>query len=474
MPSATHIAEPRWTGAREVMQLSWPIILGTFSYSVMDFADKLMVAQLGPIPLAAIGSAAVWSWTLGTIVFGIVTSAATFVAQSLGRGRPEVCACYAWQAIYVALLAFVVAAVLYPLAGYGFRLMNHEPAVTHLEVTYFRIRLLGYPGMAWVMGLGAFFQAVNHSRVPMYTAFFANACNIGLNYLLIFGKLGFPELGVAGAATATVFAQWLQAVLLTGIFLNAYYHREFGTRTAWRFDKGRTGELLRIGVPAGMSMFIDVANWGVFISFVVGHFGAVALASNNVAVTFMHLSFMPAVGVSQGVAALVGQYIGAGDIPRAKARTYTALRIACMYMAGMGLIFILFGRPLTAALFSDDPAVIDLARWLLVLAGIFQVFDAVAIISMGALRGAGDTRWMMWATFFLAYLGFLPAAFVLAYVFEGGAFGAWVGATVYVVALSSLLFVRFRSERWRHINIFTAAMAQTSGNSTPPAGRSVV
>ncbi len=113
---------------------------------------------------------------------------------------------------------------------------------------------------------------------------------------------------------------------------------------------------------------------------------------------------------------------------------------------------------------------IALASRLLVLAGVFQVFDAVAIISMGALRGAGDTRWMMWATFFLAYVGFLPAAFVLAYVFNGGAFGAWAGATVYVVVLSGLLFWRFLGERWRHINIFTASMEQTAAGTSQPAG----
>ena len=162
----THINEPRWAGLREVMAMSWPIILGSLSHTVMEFMDKFMVAQLGTAPLAAVGSAGLWSFVMSTVIIGIVGCVSTFVGQSLGRGETANCARYAWQGLYVGLGAGLVALVLLPACGPLFRLMNHAPEVTRLELLYFRIRLLGYVPMAWACAFAAFFQAVNRPRIP--------------------------------------------------------------------------------------------------------------------------------------------------------------------------------------------------------------------------------------------------------------------------------------------------------------------
>lgn len=448
--------EPRWEGVREVMGMAWPIVLGSLSFTVMEFCDKWMVSKLGTESLAAVGSAGLWSYTLSTVLLGIVGCVSTFVAQSLGRGETHHCARYAWQGIYLSVIAGLLALLLWPVSGPLFRSMGHGEVVTSLELSYFRIRLFGYIPMAWMTALAAFFQAVNHPRVPMYMAIIANTANIAMNYVFIFGKLGFPALGIQGAAMATVIAQLLQASLLHGVFISRRYHDAFGTRTAHRVDRRRIGELVRIGLPSGMGMFLDIFNWGIFTSFVIGYFGAVALASHNIAVSFLHVSFMPAVGVNQAIAAIVGRWIGRGDVPRAKARTYTAIKICMAYMAVIGLIFAVGGRHLIAAIFSKEPEVILLGWKLLVLAAIFQAFDAVNITCLGALRGAGDTRWVMWATFIGAYAFFLPLALILAFPLKGGAFGAWIGTTAYVILISGVLFRRFQGERWRSINIFTA------------------
>jgi len=198
-----------------------------------------------------------------------------------------------------------------------------------------------------------------------------------------------------------------------------------------------------------------VANWGIFTSFVVGHFGTVALASHNAAMNFMHLCFMPAIGLNQGVAAIVGQYIGRKDPDTAEARTYTAIRIAMVYMFVMGLVFAVFGRGLIHAFFSNDPEVLALGHKLLMLSALFQAFDAINIIASGALRGAGDTRWMAMVMFLFAYLFFLPLSLGLAFLAKWGALGAWIGATAYIIILSGFLFTRFRRGHWRTINIFT-------------------
>lgn len=444
--------------------MAGPIVISAMSFVAMDFADKLMVAQLGTENLAAIGSASIWAYVLGTIILGVVGCVSTFVSQSIGRGEPTRAGAYTWQAFYVSLLAGVLALLLWPLSGTLFGLMGHSEAATKLEIAYFNVRLLGYLPMAWGTALIAFYQGINRPAVTMYVVVVANITNIVFNYGLIYGKLGMPQLGIAGAAWGTILSQYVQALLMHLLFVSRSTDREYHTRETWRFNPHRFWELIRIGAPAGGSMMLDVAIWGIFISFIVGRFGDKALAANNAALSIMHISFVPAIALNQAIAPIVGKWIGSGDIPRAKARTFTALKIGGIYMLVAGIFFAIFGAPIIA-IFNDDPEVILLGWQLLVIAAVFQLSDSTQIVLMGALRGAGDTRWVMMATLIGAYCCFLPLACFLALVYPGGPFWAWVGASIYIIGLSITLMRRFLSERWRHINIFAE---DKSTNTTTP------
>lgn len=455
--AARHKEESRWAGVQEVTVMSGPIILGSLSFAIMEFIDRVMVNKLGTEALAAVGSASIWSYTASTLLLGIVACVGAFVAQCLGRGEHRRCGAYAWQGLYLSLAAGVIAVAFYPLAPFLFGLMGHGDRVTEMELAYFQVRLFSYLPLAFVTTLAAFFQAANYSVVPMFVAIFGTIVNIVLNYMLIFGNWGAPALGIAGAAWATNASMFLQCILLLAIFLSQPFARRFGTRSNTRFDRAMATELLRIGAPSGAMMFLDVANWSIFISFVVGRLGAVPLAANNVALSFMQLAFIPAFALNQGISAIVGQWIGRGDFARARARTYTALRMAMVYMVSLGIFFAVFGAELIGLVFAPEEAlVLQLGHQLLIVAAVFQIFDAVCIVMSGALRGAGDTRWMMWVTFFSAYLVFIPCAIVLAFPLGGGVLGAWIGAAVYILVLSVLMWGRFRGERWREMNIFSA------------------
>lgn len=448
--------EPPLAGVRQVLTMSFPIILGSLSFVIMEFGDKWMVAKVSTEAFAAIGSASIWSFTVATLFVGIIGCVSTFVAQCYGKEDFRGCAVYTWQAIYLALPLGLVALLMLPLSEPLFRSMQHSESLTALEVSYFRIRLLSYIAIGWTTALSGFFQAVNRAWIPMLTTFFGIGLNIFLNWLWIYGNWGFPRLELAGAAWATVTSMYTVLIVMQAIYLLPWFDQRYHTRRAWRFSLPRTRELVRIGLPGGLTHFLDIAVWGIFTSYVIGWFGEVPLAANTAAMVFLHLCFMPAVGLNQGIAAIVGQWIGAGDIARAKARTWTAIKLAMAYMVPTGITLAIFGSQLVS-LFSDQPEVIRLGHKLLILAAIFQAFDAVNITCMGALRGAGDTRFMMWVMFFGSYVAFLPMALVLAFVVSMGAFGAWLGATIYISGLSFVLFRRFNSERWRHINIFSEA-----------------
>ena len=436
--------------------MSGPIILGSLSFAIMEFIDRVMVNRLGTEALAAVGSASIWSYTVSTLLLGIVGCVGTFVAQCLGRGENHRCGAYAWQGLYLSLFAGVIAVAFYPLAPLLFGLMGHEDAVTEMELAYFQVRIFSYLPLAFVTTLAAFFQASNYSIVPMFVAILGTLLNVVLNYMLIFGNWGAPAMGIAGAAWATNASMYVQFFVLFAVFISPMFHRRFGTRSNRGFDRTLATELLRVGAPSGGMMFLDVANWSIFISFVVGRLGAVPLAANNVALSFMQLCFIPAFALNQGISAIVGQWIGRRDFERAKARTYTALRMAMAYMVALGAFFAIFGAELIDLVFAPEEALVrDLGHQLLIVAAVFQIFDAICIVMGGALRGAGDTRWMLMITFVSAYLVFIPSAIVFAFYFNGGALGAWIGAACYICVLSLFMWGRFQGGRWRELNIFS-------------------
>lgn len=447
--------EPRWAGLSEVTKMAWPIIAGSLSFTVMQFVDQALVSRLGDHALAAVGSAGLWSFTFCTFLLGILGCVTTFVGQSYGRGAKENCARYTWQGIYLSLILGALAILLWPVAGKMFQLMGHSEEVTRLEVSYFRVRLLGYFFIAAQGALASFFQSVRHPMIPMWVALIANVVNVVLDVFLIFGVWIFPAWGVAGAAAATVVSLGIQVVLLLWFFLNARYNAEFGTRHTWRFDLAKCNDLFRIGWPNGLTFFLDLFNWTIFTSYVIGKHGPAALAAHTAALALIHLSFMPTLGLNQATAAIVGQYVGEGDIRRARNRTHVALKIAAAYMITVGVLLALYGEHLLVFAFDPSEEVVRLGRVLLVLAAIFQGFDAVNIVLFGALRGAGDTRWTALVAVAWGYGFFLPVAYVFSLVLNYGAIGAWGVLIVYIMGMSGTVALRFRGERWREIKVFS-------------------
>lgn len=467
MTTETNEIEPPYAGIKEVVGMAAPIALGTMSFAAMLLADTFFVGKLGTAQLSAVGSAGVWSYTSMTFFIGIASCVSTFVSQSVGRGRREDGAHYTWQAMYVSLLSIGLAAILWPAAPALFGYMGHAANVTEFEVLYFRDRLFGLPFLVGQIALASFFQAIGRPGIPTAISIFAVTLNIFLDYAMIFGHFGFPAMGISGAAWATNISMIVQAGILLAIFLHRDMATDYRTRRA-AFDSRKFAELLRIGMPAGVFSILEVMTWAIFISFIVGRFGEIALAANTVAINLMHVSFMPAVAVNHAIAPIVGQWIGKGNPERAKARAYTATRLTSVYMLGMGGTFAFFGPQIISG-FNDAPEVIALGHKLLILAAIFQGFDSVNIVISGALRGAGDTRFMTIATAVTAYGVFLPTATILAFVFEMGAVGAWVGATVYIITLAGIMGWRWHAERWRLITIFKNEEGEEDDVASPDA-----
>lgn len=455
MSDAVEIDTRPWAGVREVMAMSWPIILGSLSYTVMDFSDKFMAGWLGEAALAAAPAAALWSFTLSTMFLGALGCTSTFVAQSLGKGENADCARYAWQGLYLALAAGAATVLFWPVSGFVFAHSGMSPEAQHLAVGFFQVRLLGYIAMAWCTVLAAFFQAVNRPFLPMWASLFCCVENVILGYVLMFGKLGLPEMGVNGLALGTVISQYTQMAILTYWFLGGEFHEKYKTRSAWQLQWNRMVDVLRIGIPGGLTFLFDILNWAIFTTQIVGRDGDRVLAGHNAAIGMMHVAIMPAFALNNGIAAIVGQWIGRGRPDIAKSRTYVAIKIAVVYMTLIGFLNAVIGQWFIETVYKAPHEVAVVGQRFLYFAAAFEAFDALFFVTMGALRGTGDTRWTMWATIIGNYCAFMPLAVLFAIFMGFGAYGGWAAATIYVMGLSFVVLQRFRGEEWRKISIFS-------------------
>ena len=278
--------------------------------------------------------------------------------------------------------------------------------------------------------------------------------NIVFNYLLIFGVWVFPELGVAGSAWGTVLANLCQCIILFSLFWRSEFRSRYHTAKpiySWKMIK----RLIRVGAPGGLQGVWDLVTWGIILTWMIGLFGTAPLAANTIVVRYLHLSFMPALGVAFVLTAIVGKSIGEGQKERANEQAFLALKVIMGYMIGMGIIYYLFRDPFIKV-FSDDPEVLANGRVMLLFAAIFQVFDALFITFSYALRGAGDTKFpaaalMVYSTVVLCGGGY----FMITYYPQFGALGPWSMTTLYIAFLGVTLLARWIWGPWKKINIFT-------------------
>jgi MATE family multidrug resistance protein len=435
-----------------MLRAAWPLIVINLAFTGMQFADALMVAPLGPEALAAIFPATMLFLVPVVFGHGVLAVVNTFVAQSLGGGRPRDCGTYALQGLWIAVLWGAILQVQTFWCGRYFDWMGHEAAVRLMEESYFRAVLPSAIPALVVVALSSFFTGLLRTRVLVAAALLAAGLNIFFNWLLIGGRWGFPALGVAGAAWGTTLATLCQAGFLLAFFWSRKTHEAYGTR-GWRPARKPMVEILRVGAPSGGLPVFDLLTWGVIIVWMIGLFGTAHLAANTIVIRYLHLSFMPSFAIGGVLTAMVGQSLGAGDPLRARRQARTAFVLIAGYMVVIGLVFIAFREPFMRW-FTDDPLVIRTGALIFFCVMAYQVFDAMFLTFSHALRGAGDTVWptavlLMLGTFVLVGGGLYMVRFYP----ELGSLGPWLSTTVYTMVLGSAMAWRWRSGAWENIRL---------------------
>ncbi len=445
-------------GWRELMSIAWPLIVNSGTFAVLNFCDRLFLSWHSEAEFRASLPAGILFFTLVCGFMALSGFANTFVAQFWGAGDKEGCARATAQGMLFSLIAFPVIMALTPIGLWMLRISGHGAEVLALEEDYLRILMWCGGGMALSSALSSFFSGRGKTFVVMGCNIFANALNILLNYIFVFGKWGFPEMGIIGAGWATVIGSWTSPLIFALLYFSKPINAEFRTFKNLRLDPWLFRRMIRFGLPAGIHLFFDVAAFTVFV-LLVGRMGPVAHIASNIALSVNLIAFMPMIGMGVGASILVGQYLGRNQPHYAERVGWLALRIGIGYIAAIGITFLLFPGFYTSVFEGNAAGTVPFAelqravRILLAMLAVWGMADATAIILSGALKGAGDTHFVMYFQSAVAWGFLVLGQLLIVLVFKLNIYISWSWTLIYIVLLAIGFTLRFRSGRWKSIDL---------------------
>jgi MATE family multidrug resistance protein len=365
--------------------------------------------------------------------------------------------------IAVGFTPVVLAAI--PLAGPLFNLADHTAEVYALEVQYFRILCVGAPAMLIAQAGASFYSGRGQTWVVMLVDAAAAMLNLVLDYCWIFGTLGFPAWGLEGAAWATVLSMWVKALVYLALPLQRRHRETFGTWRGIRIDWELVRRILYFGGPSGFQMLLDVAGFTVFI-LLVGRLGKIEAEATSMAFSISSLAFMPIYGLHLAVSVLVGERLGENRDDLAARATHTTLHVSWVYMLAISLLYALapgiFLRgffPDGVAAASERAAVEEMAALLLQFVAAYNLLDATQMVFVGALKGAGDTRFVMQVSLLLTVL-LAALSWLCVEQWQTGIFGCWLLVVLWVWLAAAIYLVRFLQGKWRHMRVIEQPAAE--------------
>lgn len=451
----------RWSrqnGYRQVLAISLPLVASMGSLALMQFTDRMFLANYSADAIAAALPAGIASFTSVAFFMGVANYTNAFVAQYVGARAFSRVGASVWQGIYFSLLASCLLASLYFVSGALFELIGHSPHIRTLEVTYFNILTLGAGLVVLGSAMSCFYTGRGLTWTVMVVHMAGATVNIPLDYCLINGVGPFPELGIVGAAIATVTASATIVAILSVLIFSPANRIKFSTWEHRAFDRELFGRLMRYGLPSGIQFFLEIFGITFFIQ-MVGRLGDLELAASNIVLSISTLAFLPMVGFHIGNATLVGQAIGRGRPEDGVYSTTSALHITMAYMMLVAAAFVFTPEPLlhlfkahhhTAAQYAE---IMYLGVILMRFVAVFCIFDALNLVFSGAIKGAGDTKFIMWTIGALSLGMMITPTYLAVEVFGAGLYTAWTLATLYICALGLAFMLRYRQGKWKRMRV---------------------
>ena len=443
---------------KDVLVVALPMLLSMSFDTIMTFIDRLFLSKLGPAEMnAALGAGAV-QLALTMFFTGAISYTTAMVAQRLGAKRQGECARVFMQALYVSLVCVPILYLTIPL-GHAIFDLEHLPAdQLRFQKTYFNILMFG--GVINLVRNVApcFFSGIGETKIVMKAAFVGMIVNVACNFVLIYGLGPIPALGVAGAAYGTLVGNLVSTIILFVKFFGKSCSSRFNSRSSFAFSWPLTRELLQKGIPSGVEMLLNMSAFQSLI-LMFHALGPAAATASSIMFNWDMVAYVPLMGLEIASTSLVGRYVGARDGAAANRSTYSGLRLGWGYSLLTGVLFIFLPGVLTD-IFSPDAAgasaealeIFAEARpmgiFMLRFATLYIFVEVLLVIYAGALRGAGDTLWVMFASAIMNWC-VAGALYVSAYVFRLPAQYAWIAVVAVYSSAPVLFWLRWKGGKWR-------------------------
>lgn len=429
---------------RAILALALPIIGGMASQNVLNLVDTAMVGLLGAPSLAAVGMGSFANFMAVAFIMGLSAGVQAIAARRLGEGRRDRTASGLNAGLLIALLVAIPwSTVLIVFADRLFPMLVDDPEVVALGVPYLRARLVGMVAIGMNFAFRGFWNGIGRSRRYLQTLVIMHACNLVLNWILIFGHFGLPAMGAVGAGIGTTIATFLGSVIYVVLALRHARGTGFLRRMA---DRKTMASMLRLSVPAGAQSFFFAAGMTAFF-WIIGRLGTAELAASNVLIQLLLVAILPGVGFGLAAASLVGQALGRGEPEQAVSWGWDVSRLA-MVIVGTGALVGLIAPDLLLRIFLHEENTVALARFPLRLLGATMVIETLGGVLMNALLGAGASRTVMVVSVALQWGLFLPLAFMLGPVLGFGMTAVW-SAQVGYRCVQALVFTSiWRGRSW--------------------------
>lgn len=432
--------------------LAYPVMLSQLGQVLVNVADSLMVGRLGAEPLAAASLATVIFYVIMVFGLGVSYAVTPLVAAADGEmDQSKIIGIFSNGLLVNTILGVLLAlgvVLCTPILYY----LNQPPEVVALAIPYLRIITVALVPYMIFQSFRQFAEGMGNTRQAMYITLSGNAINIFLNYLFIYGKWGFPEMGLIGAGWATLIARTVMAISMGMFIYNAPQFRQF--RSAFSFvhiSKSIIRRILKVGVPAGLQFVFEVSAFGA-AAIMMGWLGTKTLAAHQIAINLAAISYMMATGLASAATIRVGNQLGRKDMINLRIAGNTCFVMVTVFMGFAAIVFIAL-RGYFPMLYIDDPEVIHIASQLLVVAAFFQISDGVQVVGMGALRGFEDVKVPTVIAVMAYWVVGLPAGYLLGFKYGLGATGIWYGLLIGLSLAAVLLFYRFQHKSNQMLSI---------------------
>jgi len=423
---------------RKNLTLAVPVIFAQIGQVTVNLADNMMVGHVGTTELAA-ASFAINVFHIGMLFgLGITLGITPLVGQSFNARNPGMLGGWLRNGLLVHFIAAVLLGMMMSSVVFFMDRMGQRPEVVQASIPYYLIQVASLLPLLVFFSFKQFFEGVGNTKIAMVITIIANLLNIGLNYILIFGKLGFPALGLNGAGIATLISRLMMPFIFVFIILKMRSFKVYldAARKA-RFEIARMKRMISLGLSIGTQMVIEILAFSIG-AIMLGWISKESLAGHQVAIGMAAMTYMISFGLASGTTIRVSHSFGEHNRDELKHAIFASLHIVIAFMSLMGISFVVL-RNQFPLLFTSDPDVIRVAAGLLIVGAFFQIFDGVQVVLLGALRGMADVRIPMYIAFFCYIIVSLPISYLLAFTFHLGPPGVWIGF-VFGLSTAALLF----------------------------------